>query len=73
MFGAIIAMIIVAGLIAGSVVVLVRTGGGRDKRVVGPAIPGDELTQHERDTAISNLTTLNQWETLRENQRSFGS
>jgi hypothetical protein len=72
-FGIVIAMLFVAAIIAVSVIVLVRTGGGRDKRVVGPPIPGDELTEHERDTAIANLTTLNQWETLREGQRSFGS
>jgi hypothetical protein len=70
-FGIVIAMLVVAAIIALSVIVLVRTGGGRGKRVVGPAIPGDELTEHERDAAVANLTTLNQWETLREGQRSF--
>jgi hypothetical protein len=65
------AIVFVAALVAVCVFVLVRTSGARDKRVAGPPIPGDELTDHERDTAIDNLTTLNQWETLRENQRSF--
>jgi hypothetical protein len=71
LFGAIFAMVFVAAIIAVCVIVLVRTGGARDKRVAGPPIPGDELTEHERQTAMDNLTTLNQWETLREAQRSF--
>jgi hypothetical protein len=70
-FGVVIAMVFVAALIAVCVVVLVRTNGARDSRVAGPPVPGDELTQHERDTAIQNLATLDQWETLRESQRSF--
>jgi hypothetical protein len=70
-FGVAIAMVFVAVLIAVCVVVLLRTSGARDKRVAGPTLPGDELTQHERDTALQNLTTLDQWETLRESQRSF--
>ena len=71
LFGIVMGMVVAAILIAGCIVVLRRTSGARAKRVVGPPIPGDELTQHERDTALENLTTLNQWETLREAQRSF--
>jgi hypothetical protein len=70
-FGIIMGMIVAAILIAVCIVVLVRTSGASGKRVAGPPLPGDELTEHERGTALENLTTLNQWETLRENQRSF--
>ncbi len=71
LFGVVMAILFVAALIAVCIFVLLRTSGSRDKRVAGPPIPGDELTDQERDSAIDNLTTLNQWETVRENQRRF--
>jgi hypothetical protein len=66
LFGIIMGMIVAAVVIGGSIYLLFRTPG-KDKRVAGPPIPGDELTQQERDAALENLTTLNQWETLRNN------
>lgn len=66
-FGVVVAVVVVAVVIAGCVLVLYRTGGGRDKRVFGPPIPGDEFTQHERELALDNLTIMNQQSVLREN------
>jgi hypothetical protein len=66
-FGVVVAIVVVAAIIAVCVFVLYRTGPNRDKRVFGPPIPGDELTQHERDVALDNLTIMNQQSILREN------
>jgi hypothetical protein len=65
-FGAIMGALVVALIITGSVFVLRRTSGVRSKRVAGADIPGDELTQHERDEALDQLTILNQQALLRE-------
>ena len=67
--GAIIMGAIVAAvLIGGCVYLLVRTSAGKaDKRVVGTPLAGDEDTEHERELALQNLTTMNQVSVLRNN------
>ena len=66
-------MVFTAILITLCIWVLRRTGGGgADKRVFGPPIPGDELTQHEHDLALQNLTTMNQQDILRRNGKMPG-
>ncbi|HEY5231220.1 MAG TPA: hypothetical protein VIJ11_10060 [Galbitalea sp.] len=63
----IMGIIVFAILVGGCIYLLFRTSGGRDKRVVGAPLPGDEQTKHERNLALENLTTMNQVSVLRNN------
>jgi hypothetical protein len=64
----ILGALVAAILIAGCVYVLVRTPKGKgDRRVVGAPLAGGEDTEHERELALENLTTMNQVSILRNN------
>ena len=65
-FGEIMGGLVFALLIAGCVFVLRRTGRAPDNRVAGPPIPGDELTDHERQLAMDNASTMGEQMLLRE-------
>jgi hypothetical protein len=60
--------IVTAILIGGCLYLLYRTPRRRgDARVVGAPLAGDEPTEHERELALENLTTMNQVSVLRQN------
>jgi hypothetical protein len=65
--GAVFGIICVAIIVTGCVLVLRWSGRSGDKRVFGPPIAGDELTEHEHELALQNTTIMNQQDILRRN------